>query len=175
MLATLIQHDETIDDTVKLTHLLVVLPKSDKIQKKYQLPGEPILHDLLARRHKPLSSISEKAVSANLTNGALCTWVMIDPNQSVFEQQTIMRHAWQLLLDENPSEIHIAVYGLASQNDSWQSWRCQLVGLMAQIYPCVSVSQRKNPLNTCISMGLQMRMHFLFSGHRRKEIFWQGD
>lgn len=115
MLATLTQHNDAIDDAVKPTHLLVVLPKIDKIQKKYQLPGEQMLHDLLARRNKSLSCISEKAVSANLPNGALCAWVMIDSSQSRFEQQTLMRQAWQLLLEENPSEVHIAVYGLASQ------------------------------------------------------------
>lgn len=118
MLATLTQHNNPIDDTVKPTHLLVVLPKSDKIQKKYQLPGESVLHDLLTRRNKLLSSISEQPVSANLVNGALCAWVMIDLNQSIFEQQTIMRSAWQLLLGENPAEVHIAVYGLASQKRS---------------------------------------------------------
>jgi len=115
MLATLTQHNDSFDDTVTATHLLVVLPKTDKIQKKYQLPGESILLDLLTRRNQPLSSIGEKAVLANLANGTLCAWVMIDLDQPIFEQQTIMRHAWQLLLEENPLEVHIAIYGLASQ------------------------------------------------------------
>ncbi|MDT8364397.1 MAG: leucyl aminopeptidase family protein [Nitrosomonas sp.] len=115
MLATLTQYNDPIGDVVKPTHLLVVLPKTDKIQKKHQLPGEQTLYDLLTRRNKPLSTICEKAVSANLPDGVLCAWVMIDLSLPFFEQQTAMRQAWQLLLEENPSEVHVAVYGLAAQ------------------------------------------------------------
>lgn len=146
MLATLIQHDDPIDDAVKPTHLLVVLPKSDKILKKYQLPGETILQSLLARRNKVLNSISEKAVSANLADGTLCVWVMIDLDQSVYDQQTIMRHAWQLLLDENPSEVHVAVYGATSQKRQLAELAVSVGWINGAVLPMRKRKPEKKPL-----------------------------
>ncbi|HRQ05774.1 MAG TPA: leucyl aminopeptidase family protein [Nitrosomonas halophila] len=111
MLATLIQNEASFDESTPITHLLIVLPKLDKIPGKYRLPGEQMLSDVLQRRALSLSSLSEKPLSATLPNGALCTWVMVDSDQSHFEQQTCIRQALQPLLEESPVEIGLAVYG----------------------------------------------------------------
>ncbi len=115
MLATLIQNGSHFDHTIKASHILVILPKLEKLPKKYNIPGEETLKQLLERRDINLSNISDKPVSANLDNGALCTWVMVDSNQSVFKQQTCIRKAVQQQLIENPMEIHLAVYGSTIQ------------------------------------------------------------
>ena len=54
-------------------------------------------------------------VSANLENGSLCAWVIVDQEESIFEQQTCLCKALQILQEENPEEIHIAVYGNAKE------------------------------------------------------------
>jgi leucyl aminopeptidase len=41
----------------------------------------------------------------------LCAWIIVDPAQPPFEQQTRLRKAVRLLLEEKPAEIHLAVYG----------------------------------------------------------------
>ena len=58
-----------------------------------------------------LGEICNTPVVGNLEGGALCAWVMVDSGKSIFDQQTVMRKAIQLLLEESPAEIHLAVYG----------------------------------------------------------------
>jgi leucyl aminopeptidase len=115
MLATLIQNDNTFDESIQVSHLLIVFPKTDKIPGKYPLPAEQTLNDLLQRRGASPYRLMEAPLSANLQNGALYTWAMIDTSKSVFEQQSGIRKAMQLLLNESPAEIHLAVYGDAAQ------------------------------------------------------------
>ncbi|GJL74356.1 leucyl aminopeptidase family protein [Nitrosomonas sp.] len=115
MLATLIQNSSLFDPTTNASHILVILPKLEKLPKKYAIPGEDTLKKLLERRRLKLSKISETPVSANLENGAYCAWVMIDTGKQVFDQQTAVRKAIQQLLTENPEAIHLAVYGNNNQ------------------------------------------------------------
>lgn len=115
MLATLIQHVSPMIESTPATHILVVLPKlagsSDKLPNKPDFVGKGMLETLLSRRKMKPEEISQTPVSANLSNGALCAWVAVDQSKSLFEQQTSVRKAVQLLLEENPAEIHLAVYG----------------------------------------------------------------
>ncbi|MCB1947362.1 MAG: leucyl aminopeptidase family protein [Burkholderiales bacterium] len=116
MLATLTQSASSFDlNTIKASHILVILPKLERLPKKYIIPGFDTLKKLLDRRQIKLSKISQTPVSANLENGALCSWVMIDTGKTVFEQQTVVRKALQLLLKENPEELHLAIYGNSNQ------------------------------------------------------------
>lgn len=118
MLASLFQNTLPIDQFIKASHILVLLPKLEKLPRKYNVPGEEPLSKLLLRRGMELTDLGTTPVSANLESGELCAWIMIDTGKSVFEQQTCMRKAIKLLLLENPSEIHIAVYGTAHQKKS---------------------------------------------------------
>ena len=115
MLASLNQNASPFDKSIKATHILVILPKLERLPKKYEIPGEEALKNLLTRRKIKLSKISETPLSANLDNGALCAWVMVDSSKTVFAQQTDIREALQLLLEENPEEIHLVVFGNENQ------------------------------------------------------------
>jgi len=115
MLATLTQNDNIFDESTRASHLLIIFPKTDKIPGKYPLPAEQVLNDLLQRQGASPGRLAETPLSANLQNGALYTWMMVDTGKSVFEQQTGIRKAMQLLLNENPAEVHLAVYGDEAQ------------------------------------------------------------
>ncbi len=119
MLATLTQNASPPSHSTKATHILVILPKlgksPDKFPDKPDFPGRDVLEALLARRKMKPDEISDAPVSANLKSGALCAWIMPDLDKSRFEQQTCVRKAVQLLLEENPAEIGLAVYGDAGQ------------------------------------------------------------
>jgi leucyl aminopeptidase len=58
-----------------------------------------------------LGQIGETPVSANSESGTLYVWVAVELGKSSFEQQTLMRKAVQLLMEESPAEINVAVYG----------------------------------------------------------------
>jgi leucyl aminopeptidase len=66
--------------------------------------------------------MGESPLSATLEGGALCVWIIVDPVQSAFEQQTRLRKAVRLLLEEKPPEIHLAVYGEGREIQSVAEW-----------------------------------------------------
>src|SRR5688500_1853306 len=115
MLAALKQKAAPLSDPGKITHLLVIVPveyvSNEKSLDRADFMGTDLLKSLLSRRRMEPGEIGQTPVSANLANGALCVWSPVDTNKSAFEQHTSIRKALQLLLNENPSEIHLVVYG----------------------------------------------------------------
>lgn len=115
MIEKLIQKMSPVSQSAKMSHLLVVLPKQyktyNKFKNRHTFYGKDALEALLLRRKMKLEGICGVPVCANLEDGSLCAWVVVDQDISVFEQQTCMCKAFQLLLEENPGEINIAVYG----------------------------------------------------------------
>lgn len=126
MLASLVQNAAPISSSNKPAHVLVVLPQpgksrtkpSDKLENKQDFFGKSVLESLLSRRKIQLGETDGLPLAANLENGSLCVWVTVDLSQSPFEQQTVIRKAIQLLLEENPAEVHLATYGDDSQRRS---------------------------------------------------------
>ncbi|HZR68579.1 MAG TPA: leucyl aminopeptidase family protein [Burkholderiales bacterium] len=91
----------------KARHLLVVLPPG----KGLEGPAVGTLKSVLERRKLKPEDLAKTPVTATLANGALCAWVRHDPARTAFERGTAMRKALAPLLEENPTELGIAVYG----------------------------------------------------------------
>ncbi len=117
MLASLEQSAALLSptDLKRARHVLVVLPKSESLDGLRGLPGTEALSAALSRRRKKLSDLTKAPVAADLAQGALASWFMLDPAQSVFDQQTALRKALQLLLSEKPGEITVGVFGPAAR------------------------------------------------------------
>ncbi len=96
-------------------HVVFVLPKTARLEALRDVPFREVLTATLARRKKKLDELTASAVSTDLPQGALAAWVMLDPSRTVFEQQTALRKAMQLLLGEKPEQLTIAVYGNPAQ------------------------------------------------------------
>ncbi len=117
MLARLEQNSAPLSasDLKRAQHALVVLPKAESMEALRDVPGREALSAALSRRKKKPSDLSKAPLATDLAQGALVSWVMLDPAQSVFEQQTALRKATQLLLAEKPEEIVIGVFGPAAR------------------------------------------------------------
>ena len=115
MIAKLIQKNSPLNQSDKINQLLVILPKQDKLSGKtlnqHSFYGKDTLEALLLRRKMKSGEICGDPVSANLENGSLCAWVIVDLKEPVFEQQACIRKALKLLLDEGPKVVQIGVYG----------------------------------------------------------------
>ncbi|UJP05094.1 MAG: leucyl aminopeptidase family protein [Nitrosomonas sp.] len=135
MLALLHQNISSIDQSVKASHILIVLPKSEKKTKHYHFFGEEALEKLLARREMKLDQLYEAPICGDLEHGGLCVWAMIDSDQSIFQQQTGLRKAVKLLLAEHPAEVHIAVYGSTQQKRSFAELAVYTAWLNGAILP----------------------------------------
>lgn len=155
MLATLIQNNTSINESVIASHVLVLLPKLEKLPNKYDVLGEETLKALLARRQMEFDRLSETPVCANLNNGVLCAWVMVDLEQPIFDQQTTIRKALQLLLDEEPSSVHLAVNGNAHQKQSLARLAVYVAWVNGAVLPVRKNKPDRKPLDTIYLYGYE--------------------
>ena len=105
----------TDGDAKRVSHLLLVLPKAKHLDVLPTVPFRDALDAALKRRRKQFNELAKEPLAADLPQGALAAWVMLDPAQSAFEQQTAVRKGLQLLLAEKPEEIAIGVFGNSGQ------------------------------------------------------------
>ncbi|MBI4204231.1 MAG: leucyl aminopeptidase family protein [Betaproteobacteria bacterium] len=113
MLAKLEQSSALLStsDAKRADHVLLVLPKARSATALSGLPFASVLDTALKRRRKTLDELATSPLAADLPQGALAAWVMLDPGQSPFDQQTAVRKGLQLLFAESPKEIAIGVFG----------------------------------------------------------------
>ena len=115
MLAQLEQHSATLTgiNLKRPRYLLMVLPpfKNLKHMNDDEVPYLDILELALSRRKKKPADLAKSPIASDLRHGGLAVWVTYEAGKSVFERQTLLRKAVQMLLAENPAEVTIAVYG----------------------------------------------------------------
>ena len=95
------------------SHLLVLLPKDKSLPK--DIPHGALLANALKRRDMKVEALAKTPVAANAADGVLLVWAMLDADKDAFAQQVQVRKALQLLLDEQPKTLGIAVIGATAQ------------------------------------------------------------
>jgi leucyl aminopeptidase len=95
------------------THTLVLLPKNKLLTE--DVYNRSLLSAILKRRHLKVEDLAKSAVSASSDNGSLIVWAMIDFEASPFSQHELVRKSLQLLLEEQPKQLLICVYGESKQ------------------------------------------------------------
>lgn len=118
MLADLLQVPNVLSnrEITKLSHILCLLPSSEKISTN--TPGLSVLEAQLKRRRMHPTDLNKTPIAANLPEGGLIVWVILDLSKSIFEQQTLIRTALAFLLAENPKNLAIAVFGSNGEKKS---------------------------------------------------------
>jgi leucyl aminopeptidase len=95
----------------KASHLLFVLPA----QRPDALPFAEVLDAKLKRRKEKYEDLGKSPLVADLPNGAVAVWVVLKDEGSAFERHTALRKAVGALLEEQPEQLAIAVYGNDAQ------------------------------------------------------------
>jgi len=103
----------SLPKSASATHLLVLLPKAKALPK--DAPHAELLAAVLKRREMKAEELAKSAVSAVTASGALIVWAMLDFDKDTFAQQTQVRKALQMLLEEQPKQISIVVQGDEAQ------------------------------------------------------------
>src|SRR4051812_10691066 len=111
MLAKLTEHPAAASNAAlqNHTHCLIVLPPAKELSRAW--PGSDVLNTLLVRRRIKAGELAKSAVTGNLKNGALASWIMLDAKKPAFEQHAAVRGALHPLLAESPAEIAVLVCG----------------------------------------------------------------
>lgn len=92
-------------------HALVVLPAVGKLAEIAGLPLAERLHSTLKRRRMNPDDLAKTPVTIQTEHGGLCAYVMVDRNKPRFEQLAALRRAIDALLEEQPTQLAIGVFG----------------------------------------------------------------
>lgn len=107
-------------DRIGAQHVLVVLQKGTKSEQVF---ARKTYEATLSRTSKVRKTDTKEAtatVSANL-EGRLLVWVELNPDASVFEQQTAVRKAIEALFKESPKSLAIVIQADAARTSSFAS------------------------------------------------------
>src|SRR5262245_16661204 len=96
-------------------HVLFVVPKSGQPDSDAKIPFGETLAGAMARRGRKLDELAKGPIAADLPNGAMAVWILLDPDKPVFEQFTSLRKAISLVLPEKPQTLNITVLGSAAE------------------------------------------------------------
>jgi leucyl aminopeptidase len=120
MLAELQQHADPLreQEARRARHLLFVLTDAREKAAVAPVPFRQALEAALERRGKKLSDLVRTPIATDLADGTLVSWVIDDTKRPLFERQTALRKALQLILAEHPREIGIALYGDAESREA---------------------------------------------------------
>jgi leucyl aminopeptidase len=115
MFASLVQHEKAISEKAleKATHLLFVLPE----QRPADLPHADVLETKLQRRQEKYEDLAKSPLCADLPNGSVAAWVVLQDGMSAFERHTAVRKAVSALLEEQPEALAIEVFGGDTQRE----------------------------------------------------------
>ena len=115
MLAKLTQTAAPLGATAldRATHAVMVLPFAKKLDGLRDVPALDRLRAALKRRDMKAGDLAKTPVSVNLAGGGLCSFVMLDGGKSAFERQNVLRRAMAPLMEEQPRELVLALFGSA--------------------------------------------------------------
>ncbi len=88
-------------------HILFVL--SSKVEERL-IFGE-ILHAKLKRTYSEYKDLSKTPITVDLPNGGVASFVVLNDKLNMFQRHSLLRKAVKPLLDEQPTELAICVYG----------------------------------------------------------------
>tara|TARA_B100000686_G_C16795898_1_gene982322 strand:+ start:946 stop:2430 length:1485 start_codon:yes stop_codon:yes gene_type:complete len=158
MIAKLIQKKLPLSQSDSINQLLVIVPKRDNLSGKtlnqISFYGKDTLGALLLRRKMKLMEICGNPVSANLGNGTLCSWVIVDLKESIFEQQTCVRKALKLLLDESPQVVQIGVYGNVQEKKKLAELAVFVTWVNGAVMPSRKTNKKEPPRNDLVKIVL---------------------
>lgn len=118
-------------------HILFVLPAT----KPANLPFAKALEAKLKRSHSKYADLAKTAVTADLPNGNVASWVVLDAKQNVFQRHTSLRKALKPLLDEKPESLAIALFG----NDDFRKTNACAALYVASVNAAELPTRKKSP------------------------------
>lgn len=155
MIAKIIENKKQISVTQfdKADYILIVLPKSAAFPEPGEFPGLAQLAATLRRRDKKPVELAKTPIAAETVRGGMAVWVMLDLDQPVFSQHTILRQAMQVLLKESPKEISLAISGDAVFRASAAAAAVYVAWVNGAALPSLKSKDKPKPLQTLRLFG----------------------
>ncbi|MEI8362019.1 MAG: leucyl aminopeptidase family protein [Betaproteobacteria bacterium] len=105
----LVQFADTASEKTLIfeNHILFVLTEKENTD----LPFAETLHAKLKRANSEYKDLGKTPMSVDLANGGIASFVILGEKLNMFQRHTLLRKACKLLLDEQPANIAICVFG----------------------------------------------------------------
>ena len=111
-------HQTTADisaaQIAKHSHVLFILP----VTRPDSVPIQAVFDARLKRRTLKYDALAKTPLCADLPEGGLACWMILDDSKSVFEQHTALRKALSALLEEHPEHLAIVLHTKQEQRQS---------------------------------------------------------
>lgn len=134
-----------------ITHLLVILPPASTLPR--DCPARTTLLKILSRRNKTYASLRDTPLAASLADQGMVAWCILDEQRSVFEQQTLLRQACHLLLDDEPSRMDIILVGEPDFCQATSSQAVYVALANGTPLPCLKGTPARHPLQSLFIWG----------------------
>ena len=97
----------------------------------------------LKRQGRKVVDLKKTALSTELENGSLVTWLMVSDNKSTFQIQTLLRKSLDKIISENPKSI--AIVNESKKDELWTKQAVYVALINSQDLPDLkSGAKRKN-------------------------------
>lgn len=155
MLPQLIQNKAELDlDTVPSDgHVLCILPSIEFAIDARRYPLAETLAARLRRRNLEAKELAAKPLAGELASGAQVVWSVIDVNLPAIEQQSRLRDAVRILLDERPLHLDIAIYGRDSERKVFAELAVYVAAVNAVDLPTFKKREAQHPLASIATHG----------------------
>ena len=88
-------------------HVLLVLPENED----KSLPFSQVLFTKLNRIKKEYKDLAKSPVTADLPDGGLASFIILNENLTPFQRHTLLRKAVKQIIEEQPEKIALCIYG----------------------------------------------------------------
>ena len=105
----------------------------------------------IKRQGVKITDLKKTALSAELDNGSLVTWLMVSEKKNTFQIQTLLRKALDKILSENPKNITIA--NESKNNDEWLKQAVYVALVNSQDLPNLKSGAKKKNLKSINTFG----------------------
>jgi len=88
-------------------HVILVLPENED----KNLPFSQVLFTKLNRIKKEYKDLVKSPVTADLPNGGLASFIILNENLTPFQRHTLLRKAIKQIIEEQPEKVALCIYG----------------------------------------------------------------
>ena len=168
MLAKLSQNDRPFgaSDAKQFQHAVCILSTDKNTLSDATIPGLATLKRVLKRRAMKPSELGATPLSGEIEHSARAAWVTVDMTKTAFEQQTSIRKALALLLEENLERIAISVHGSTEFRQLVARLAVFAININCALLPERKKESKKKPLREIALFGATLADH----GQRQQAI-----
>ena len=143
-------------DLGKNKHNLIIM---DLKQKK--IPFEALLKAKLSRVGKKIDDLKKKAVTTELANGSVVSWVVASEDINTFQMHALLRNGFANLLLENPESVNVIVCLEAKLKNIWAKAATYVCLINSKDLPSLKKLNKKSVLKDFRLFGVDKNLDLL--------------